>query len=273
MAAIYEKYAGRSGSAGEEYSADLQYIVTDEDSDADVFTLVLATAPSTHRGLPIRNVSIQPYSENENCWVATVRYGVPKLPTPSQAQSTVGYRFNFQAQGAHIYNSLATISSTGIGMATPPDWKQLINVVFDGTNHRCEGVQLNPPPETFSLDYTPVNAVVTSGYQMAVESVVGCVNNATYGGRPAGSLLLVRCSGGVRTNEDWQISFGFSYIPNQTNIAVSSDITVAAKDGHDLLWTYNNAAVDAGVIVSRPLAAYVERVWPRADFSVLGLGL
>src|SRR5690606_15610003 len=105
------------------------------------------------------------------------------------------------------------------------------------------------------------------------ESLVGKLNSTEFRCRAAGSVMLARSQGG-RQGGGRTIEFGFAYIPNDTNIPVG-DITVSAKDGFDLLWAYyaseeDAAAADKG-LVKRPLYAYVERVYPRADLTALSL--
>ena len=52
------------------------------------------------------------------------------------------------------------------------------------------------------------------------------------------------------------------------------DIVVASKKGWEYLWVrYEDAEDDAAnVLVKKPTAAYVEKVYEDGDFSVLGLG-
>lgn len=269
---VEERYSGRSGRIGESPFERVQWNALEYDNTADIYIDVASAAPSTMNDLRLRAISVEPHTDVENCWIATADYG-PVKSLVIQETGTVAYRFNFQMQSMHIYRSLATIDAVAAPGETLPDFGRLINVVFDGTNNRPEGLQLNAPSENFSLDFAAPNLTVTPAYQLTVESIQGCVNNATFKGRPAGSLLFVRCNGGFRTDEDWSISFGFAYSPNQTSIEVNEDITIAAKDGHDLLWTYNDSKNEGGLIVQKPHAAYVERVYPRADFSLLGLGV
>jgi hypothetical protein len=236
-------------------------------------------APASIAGLiPDGTGSIDENGEIEDLYEVEIGYG--QIPEPAAPPSTgeVEYRFNFQAQGAHVYFSRETLlfctengCSAFASDVEAQDFKGAINVVSDAGKLRCEGMQIDPPAETFSLAYYPENAVVTSGYQEIVEGLCGKVNESTFRGKPAGSIMLVRVSGGVRTGEDWQIEFGFGYVPNDTEIPVGPDIVVDEKDGLDLLWAFTTEAVVEGVLIKKPIAAYVERVWPRGDFSALAL--
>lgn len=247
--------------------------------EEDVFGWVDANAPGTINGLFLNNISLEE-TEAEDQWEATAHYDELSEPAPPPASGTMEYRFNFQAQGGHFYQSLGTILyATVLGSNTDPtvvlarQFKGAINVVSDGGKLRCEGFQVDPPAETFTLSYYPVNAVVTEEYQQIVEGLCGKVNNYEFRGKPAGSLMLVRVSGGIRTNEDWQIEFGFGYVPNATDIPVGNDILIPEKDGLDLLWAYygDEKDDDAKAIVKQPKSAYVERVWERGTFDELNL--
>lgn len=250
------------------------------DPEEDVVAWVLSNAPASIAGLVLRDVSLQEFPELEDHWEATAQYGTIQLLQPPPESGAMEYRFNFQAQGAHIYQSLATmLYSTAEGSDSDPstvharDFKGAINVVNDSGKLRCEGLQLEPPSETFTLAYYPVNAVVSSGYQQIVEDLCGKVNSGTFRSKAGGSVMLVRANGGVRTGDDWSLEFGFGYVPNATDIPVGDEITVASKDGLDLLWPFYGEKVDedAKALIKQPVAAYVERVWPRGDFSALSL--
>lgn len=242
------------------------------DDEGDVYSFI-AGLSATVEGFPYTDFS----AEEEgiaNDYTVTVEYGSPSgSSAQQQAEATVEYKFNFQAPSAKIYQSLATIDSETAGAGTAADYDGSINVVNDGGKDRVEGVQLAPPPETFTLTYADLPSVIDGTYQQLVEGMCGHVNSATFRGRPAGSLLLARVTGGYNQSGLWNIDFGFSYIANETSLSVGDNITIDAKDGHDLLWVYYGPIPDAAAnqIVKRPLHAYIERVWPRANFNSLSL--
>jgi len=89
--------------------------------------------------------------------------------------------------------------------------------------------------------------------------------------KPNGSAL--GASGSKRGDADWEITFRFAASPNRTNFQVGP-ITVAAKKGWEYLWVRYADAEDATVkvLVKRPVAAYVEKVYPDGSFAALGIG-
>ena len=84
--------------------------------------------------------------------------------------------------------------------------------------------------------------------------------------------MLVRADG-QRQGGLWNLEFGFGYIANDVNIPVGDNIIVPAKDGMDLLWALDITGKDDTTksLVTQPAAAYVERVWYRADLNLLNL--
>lgn len=270
-----ESMASRGGSLQtirRRYTVDVTGSVSPEE---DVLAWVDSNAPVSIGGLVPNAVTFDENPEIEDLYSVEVQYGAVSAPPSSPETGSVEYRFNFQAQGAHIYNSLETIASYAIPAIEsafgPANYNGAINVVNDNGKLRCEGLQLEPPAETFTIAYYPENAVVSAAYQALVAELCGKVNEFEFLGYPAGSLMLVRVNGGVRTGEDWSIEFGFAYIPNDTDIPVGADITVDEKDGMDLLWVYYGEQVADSTLVKQPICAYVERVWKRADLSALGI--
>ncbi|MBC7326197.1 MAG: hypothetical protein H5T99_12950, partial [Moorella sp. (in: Bacteria)] len=69
------------------------------------------------------------------------------------------------------------------------------------------------------------------------------------------------------------ITFKFAASPNKTNITIG-DITGIAKKGWEYLWVLYEDAEDTNAqrLVKRPVAAFVEQVYPYGDFSQLGIG-
>jgi len=80
-------------------------------------------------------------------------------------------------------------------------------------------------------------------------------------------------SGSKRGQEDWEITFRFAASPNVTGLVIG-DIRGINKKGWEYLWVRYTDDEDAAAktLVKRPIAAYVEQVYPYGDFSGLGIG-
>jgi hypothetical protein len=114
---------------------------------------------------------------------------------------------------------------------------------------------------------------VTSFYKAALFALTGSVNNAAFRGFAAGEVLFLGASGSQRGQDDWEITFRFAASPNVTGLTVGS-ITNIDKRGWDYLWVRYADMEDttAKALVKRPVAVYVEQVYPFADLSGLGIG-
>jgi hypothetical protein len=258
-----------------------------------------SSIPTTVCGYKISDASYAENVEIPGQFEVTVNWD-----TPTEAL----YRFTFQAQGGHFVQSLKTISAWGDASRSAttqpldlsgngfPNFQGAIGVVLqeDGPP-RIEGVDVQPPPETFSLGYHTDDTVVTGAYQALISNLCGKVNSATFRDLPAGSTMLVRANGEAKrspTGHTWVLEFGFGYIANVdggtdpiiigdgNDSSLSKKIVVTNKDGLDLLWLFREQTKTASgdgygdtynLVRPMPKVAYVERVWPRADLNSLGL--
>ena len=86
-------------------------------------------------------------------------------------------------------------------------------------------------------------------------------------------MLFLGASGTKTGIDDWEIAFKFAASPNVSSLSIGGGITVSAKKGWEYLWVRFADAEDtsANALVKRPIAAYVERVYESADFTLLGL--
>jgi hypothetical protein len=240
--------------------------------------------PETVGDLGISDTSYSESDEIPGHYEVTITWDVP---------SEIGYRFNFQAQGGHFVQSLKTISAWGRGLVSAtsdpldleaaglPNFGGAINVVpqEDGPP-KVEGYDVQPPPETFVLIYHAYDETITGEYQQLVRDLCGKVNNDSFMDLDAGTTMLVRANGERQHGGIWTIEFGFGYVPNLEDplvigngISYSDKVQVNAKDGLDLLWVYREHEIEDtyGIVRPMPVAAYVERVWERADLNELNL--
>jgi hypothetical protein len=266
MSIAIEEMKGRGGT---DKSLTRKYKISGTYDEAEVLEAINETAPLKLANLPLQGISIREDDDLDLTYWAEANYGQSSRDEPEQ--DAVEYSFSYQAPSVHIYQSLQTIGSYAVS-GTAANHFGSINVVTEGGRQRVEGHFLTPLPVTFTLAYYPANATITPAYQLLVEGLVGKVNSTTFKGRPAGSLLLAACHGGARNNDGWSIEFGFSYLPNLTSIPVG-EITVASKEGMDLLWIEYETSTDeaAKQMIQKPRHAYVERVFYRDDFNKLGI--
>jgi hypothetical protein len=278
---VYQSTEVPGSRRGDNTRSTRQYYVWDcENEEEDVYDFVgnLPDELGTH---PFADFEYEETEEIDDAFLVTVNWGDPQ--TVTQEKDTLDYRFNFQAPGGHIYQSLATVAGyyDGDKLFGVPPFNGAINVIQDKKGQRVEGMNLSPPAEVFTLSYKVSGSVITSSYQDLVLSLCGKVNSEAFRGKPAGTVMLVRVTGGRDSSNVWTIEFGFGYIANSTDVPVGdvawlneagtpADI---AKDGFDLLWCFYPYAKDGTgkMVLKQPAAVYIERVFERADLNLLNL--
>ncbi len=239
-----------------------------------------SNVPTTVSGLGITKVDGKEDPECENCdeWDVVVEWGESESSGGDTLPAgTKSYKFSYQAPSGHIKRSLITIGAYENDLIFPfdyaPNFNGAINVVdFNTPDMHIEGFDLQPPAEVFSIPYADVSAVITPTYQALVRDLCGKVNNSTFLGHAAGEIMLARVDGQYSKGL-WNLDFGFAYVKNGVSIPVGDNITIPAKDGMDLLWTLDIPVKDddAKAVVPTPAAAYIERVWERANLNDLAL--
>jgi hypothetical protein len=161
-----------------------------------------------------------------------------------------------------------------------PDFNGAIGVSNTNGNAEVQGVDITVPIYNFSETHYLTTEQVTPEYKGTLFQLTGKVNNAAFRGLQAGECLFLGASGTLHGTEtdtgatgDWEITFRFAASPNKTGITIGN-ITGIAKKGWEYLWVrYADVEdLDAIAMIKRPVAAYVEKVYDDADFSLLDIG-
>lgn len=241
-------------------SVDLLYTVQGTEDDGVVRTTVEATAPSFYEGLIVQDYHLEPVGAG--IWNISVRYG------PRQRKETGSSSFSFDTGGGtqHITQSLATVNSYTVS-GTPPNFQGAIGVSHDAV----EGTDITIPIYSFTETHYVPAGDVTGTYKANLFALTGKTNTGTFRGFAAGEVLFQGASGAQRSEEDWEITFRFAASPNVTGLTLGP-ISGIAKKGWDYLWVRYADAEDQYVLVKRPIAVYVERVYGEGDFADLGIG-
>jgi hypothetical protein len=153
-----------------------------------------------------------------------------------------------------------------------PDQRRAIGVDSNGVN----GVDIVVPQLQWQESYDVPNSYVTDGYIRGVSGITGTTNNAAFRGFEAGEVLFVGCSGSQEWDDQkgrgpWSLSFRFVASKNVTGETIG-DISGVAKKGHEYLWVRYEDAVDSNVLLKKPKAVYVNKVYRESSFSALGIG-
>lgn len=272
---MWEKFKSRSGN-GE--SVELGYVVQGTDNDLEVRLHVAGNTPQIYN-LNLRRGEISIAPIGIELWEATVPYERPdkKQNKPRDAGSQPKFSFDTTGGRQNVKHSEKTVdiaaADGGEGFSfdpdrstskPPEDFKGLIGVNGD----EVEGVDLVVP--TFRFQETHYYPFIPFEYAQRLYRLTGRVNKDRFRDFDPGEVLFLGAQGGQERGKPAEITFFFDCSPNVTNLTIG-DITVKEKAGWDYLWVHWHDVLDdeAFAIVKRPKAAYVEQVYPRANFVEL----
>lgn len=250
-------------------SAELTYVVRGTEDDGEARAAVITASPTSHQGLDRDDTEVEEVSPGT--WLAIVRYASSGSRLPEAGSSV----FSFETRGGtqHITQSLQTVGAYASSeLPAVPNFRGAIGVTENGV----EGTDITVPIYTFSETHYFPPEVVDSAYKASLFGLTGRVNDASFKGLSAGECLFLGAAGsrrGTSADDLWEISFVFAGSPNVTGLTVGT-ITGIAKKGWEYLWVRYQEAEDtsAKMLIRKPVAAYVERVYRDGSFSALGIG-
>lgn len=254
-------------------SAELTFLVRGTDSDVTARQELLDAAPTTHNGLDRDDTEVEEIANQ--LWLGVVRYAAAEEDGGTTPPVVGESSFSFETRGGtqHITQSLQTVASyASSDLPGVPDFGGAIGVTADGV----EGVDITVPVYTFTETHFFSPSSVSTGYRSNLFALTGTVNESGFKGLAAGECLFLGAAGsrrGTSADDLWEITFAFAGSPNVTGLSVGS-ITGIAKRGWEYLWVRYQEVEDASarLLVRKPVAAYVERVYREGSFSLLGIG-
>ena len=259
---VHEKWDSRETTISEDSTVDLRFVIRGTNDDAAANSALLAASPVLYGGLVRQSLHTERIAEYE--WEGSVRYG--RFEPPQTGDSS----FSFDTGGGtqHITQSLATVGAYSVD-GPPPDFRGAIGVTRDSV----DGVDITVPVYNFSETHYIATGLVTAAYKAVLFYLTGQVNNAPFRSLAAGEVLFLGVSGSKRGPDDWEITYRFAASPNVAGLAVG-DMTGIAKRGWEYLWVRYEDVEDtnAKALVKRPVAVYVEQVYPYGNFAGLGIG-
>lgn len=263
-------------------SIDFVYIATGSDDESAVRDAVIAAITSTSwvatdvtlywdRKIRLRPIPATVDEENtKGKWLGTAHFVRPEDVDPDAVDPDGEFSFEVTGLSAKITQSLETIADIGISPGAP-NFKGSIGVDGDG---KVNGADIIVPQSSFSIVKDLPEATVNANYRTnIIPSLVGKTNNTTFWDYSTAVVLLEGVSGSqLGFDGDWRMTFRFLVSPDETAIQIG-DVGTIDKAGWDYLWVLYDEQQDASAkkVVKRPVAAYVERVYERGDFSQLGL--
>jgi hypothetical protein len=260
-AVITERYNSRQATESDSPTTELLYTVSGTEDDVEVRSLVEATIPASYLGLLHQSYTIEPIGGG--VWEITVQYS--QYEPKDNGQSS--FAFDTGGGTTHVTQSRQTLGSYAPAGMTAPDFQGAIGVTLDSV----EGTDITVPVYNFSETHYLNNALVTGSYKLTLFSLTGRINGSGFKGFAAGEVLFLGASGSKRGSDNWEITYRFAASPNVTGLTVGP-ISGITKRGWDYLWVRYADAEDQYVLVKRPIAAYVERVYLDGNFAALGIG-
>jgi len=264
---VVEKFESRLVTTGANPSVELRYTIRGTNDDIEARNALVNASPALYDPwggglvfLPRDTITIQPVGDE--LWDGIVRYGT--IPQTSESV------FSFDTGGGtqHITQSLATVARYAPPGKTAPDFKGAIGVTADSV----EGVDITVPVYHFAETHYLLDSVVTPAYKATLFALTGRVNSAAFKGFAVGECLFLGAAGTKRGSGDWEITYRFAASPNVTGLTIG-EITGIDKKGWEYLWVRYADSEDAvaKALVKKPIAAYVEQVYPYGDLNLLGI--
>lgn len=260
---VAEKWGSRRWTAGETPAVELEYLVHGTDSDTAAIQALLASIPAAYAGLPRKTYNLERIGDQD--WQATVRYG----GLEAEDYGLISVEFEIGSQTTRMTQSYATVGIYPAPGRPAPIFYGAINVTRDGV----EGVDVEIPTCEWTETWRFPDGTITPGYNGILYLLTGRVNNNTFRGFATGEVLFRGASGRKTRQDAWEISYRFAASPNATGLTVG-EITNISKKGWEYLWVLYEDYEDntAMKLVKRPVAVYVEQVYPYGNFSLLGIG-
>jgi hypothetical protein len=225
------------------------------ENNYEAFNKLSLTAPAIFDDLDLSSFTLD--HTGGGVWTATTNY---------KQNNRNAETFDTTGGSSHLTQSRQTARFGN----NAPNFFGAIGVSDD----RIEGVDITIPAFRFTLTRYLPRVFVTQTYKNRLFQLTGKVNSASFQGYAQGECLFLGSTGSRRGREDYEITFNFVCSPNVVNLTIAPGIVVTSKQGWDYLWVYYHNVVDtdAKQIVLRPRAAYVERVYERANLNDLNLG-
>lgn len=278
------------------FSISESTIPRDVQSDADTYSIEVTFVVIADTGDVVDEVDVRSFINNGG--VANSIDGIPLFAVRSvkrinslQYQAIVRYEnteplmdedseieegptITFDTSGGtqHISHGIKLIDSAG---NKSPEIGAAIN--FDG--QRVNGVDIVRPAFRFTQTMEIPDSQITAEYIGILRQFTGSVNKDLIGGFIIRSLLFLGATGSKTITLDeqediWTVTFNFASQEAEGTLDFG-DFQITKTGGWDYLWVqYQDVEDDLQrQIVQKPIAVYIDQVYPEKDFAQLGVDL
>lgn len=243
-------------------SATKHYTMTGTTDESTVSTLILSSTPTTYLGLSRIGYTLNPLSDD--IWDIYVKYG---------RKEVWSVQFDTTGGTQHLQASYATPGAYFAAGVTAFSCNGSIGVTKDSV----EGIDVATSQFGFTVTRQIPVGDLTDAYLLDLVDLTGKVNDAvwiffvqgvTLTFQPREVVFNGATVGTKNTDDEWQLSYKFSVSRGATGLTVG-EITGITKAGWDYLWVYFSEDTDAGRLIKKPRAVFVEQVYLEADFNLL----
>jgi hypothetical protein len=272
----HRQIAGFSGTRqrNRDDKLQLQWIVLGAENEMEAEAYLIG------EGLPPNEIDFRLLGDSVEVPVRLIQYTWKEAGQEGAYIFTADYSFNFlendewRLQISTGGGTIRMTSSFGTTRYAPPgrtapDYRSAIDVQ-DG---KPQGVDRVIPATKMTLTYRLQRPADPFAFAALSDSLVGTFNSAPMLGKAAGELLYLGGDGNFGNKIDPEMQFSWAASVNAT-ISIGSIVDIEKK-GHDYLWLiYEDEQTGEGDdthVVTKPRAAYVERIYTEADHSLLGL--
>ena len=269
---MVETFKSRPRSSGDSPAVTFYYLLTGTTDDGAALSYVETHTPQTYDGLRRASCAVEPECIDTvtgiGRWLCTVRYAPEGIAQWQTGESVVSFDTTGGTQ--HITHSKANAGIYSPDGETAPDFKGAIGVI---SPDNVAGVDIVVPVYKWCETHFVDDALLTVAYRRILFDLTGCTNDGRWREFERSEVLFLGARGGKRGAGDWELAFNFAASPNRDDVKVG-DIEGIFKPGWHYLWVRYQTAKDTPSCraVPRVAGAYVERIYPEADFFRLGLG-
>ena len=173
---------------------------------------------------------------------------------------------SFSTTGAstHINQSIFTRGIYAAPGKVAQNYRGAIGVSDSGV----AGVDITVPAFEFSI--RKKFKFVSTSYLLSMVAMTGRVNSTAWSIFSPGEAVFLGGEGG-EDDQNWvDVTYNFAARPNELNLSIGNIVGIS-KFGWDYLWVRHGEEVVGDRVLQVPEAAYVEQVYPGANFNALGI--
>ena len=227
-------------------------------------------------GLPLQDAQVDRLYEN--AYEAEAVYGAGDAGLANETSE----KESFEIQPDRSTKQTA-ITQTQYGARNGAEAAQPFSVgdSINVSDRGAEGIDIITPVVKFSVSRVFNASQVTPTYKSTLAQLVGTVNDASFRGFAAGEVLFSGAFGELRKragDDVWEFRFDFLVKPNGTIdypaplLPVPGDPAPIPKEGWDFVWIQSGPGFDHNKGDEYiPSSVYIAQIYPRTDFSGIGV--